>query len=148
MRRLTNITLTVLVVFAAVSGVATAQDFRSADARDSARQGPGTTGLGILNGRDLMSPDARDSARQANSNPTDLRSPDARDVAARPVTTYVAGRTSTPAQPVLKAAVDGFDWGDAGIGAAGMLALVALFAGTLMIASQRRRDRRFPVATR
>jgi hypothetical protein len=42
----------------------------------------------------------------------------------------------------------GFDWGDAGIGAAGMLALIALASATLVIASNRRRGRRYPVATR
>jgi uncharacterized iron-regulated membrane protein len=49
---------------------------------------------------------------------------------------------------VLQASVRGFDWGDAGIGAAGMLALIALAAGTMLIASQRRRGHGFPVATR
>jgi hypothetical protein len=51
MRRLINLTITALVVFAAVSGVAAAE------------------------GVDYVSPDARDSARQVSSPQTDLRSP-------------------------------------------------------------------------
>jgi hypothetical protein len=123
MRRLINLTITALVVFAALSGVATAQ---------------------VL---DHVSPDARDSARQVTGSlQTDLRSPDARDASTRPVETYTPGHVPQPS-PVLSVRTDGFDWADAGIGAAGMLALVALGSGTLMIATQRRRGRRFRPAT-
>jgi hypothetical protein len=117
---------------------------------------PGTTvayASAAYTGRDLVSPDARDSARHlaSSSSTLDLRSPDARDVASRGVATYTPGHVPQFSQapaPVLQAPVRGFDWGDAGIGAAGMLALIALAAGTMLIASQRRRDHRFPVATR
>ena len=118
MRRLINLTITALVVFAAVSGVAAAQ------------------------GVDHVSPDARDSARQLSQPQIDLRSPDARDVATRPVKTYTPGHV-TQASPVVAVSTGGFDWTDAGIGAAGMLALVALGSGALMIASQRRRGGHF-----
>jgi hypothetical protein len=114
---------------------------------------PGTTvayAAAAYTGRDLVSPDARDSARHlaTSSSTVDLRSPDARDVASRGVTTYTPGQVSQAPAPVLQAPVRGFDWGDAGIGAAGMLALIALAAGTMLIASQRRRGHRFPLATR
>jgi hypothetical protein len=146
MRRLTKIIATLAMALAAIPGVAIAQDLRSADARDSARQVTGTGGLGILNGRDLVSPDARDTARPAPAVAQDLRSPDA--TASSGVSTYQPGRTSLPAQgAVVVPTSNGFDWGDAGIGAAGMLALVALAAGTLMIATHRRRTQRLPVAT-
>jgi hypothetical protein len=124
MRRLINLTITALVVLAAVSGVAAAR-------------------LPY----DYVSPDARDSARQVTgSQQTDLRSPDARDASTRPVETYTPGHV-TQASPVLSVPTGGFDWADAGIGAAGMLALVALGSGALMIASQRRRGRHYRTAT-
>ena len=145
MRRLIKITLTTMVVTAAVTSAAGAQSYVSPDARDSGRHVAGTAPTSIMNGRDLVSPDARDAARQANPV-TDLRSPDARDAARNPVATYQPGRAPIvqAQQPVLQAPPNGFSWGDAGIGAAGMLALIALVAGTLMIGSHRRRG---PLAT-
>jgi hypothetical protein len=147
MRRLTNITATLVIAVAATPGVAIAQNFSSPDARDSARQVTGTGGLGIMNGRDLVSPDARDSARRAAAPETNLQSPDARDASNPGVSTYQPGRASLPAQRIVVPASNGFDWGDAGIGAAGMLGLVALAAGTLMVATHRRRERRVPITT-
>src|SRR4051794_2498139 len=139
MRRLINLTTTALVVFAAVSAVAVArdQDYVPPDARgfDAARQ--------LSSPRvDLRSPDARDSARQLGSPQIDLRSPDARDASRQPVETYTPGHLPQPSPvvSVVSAPTGGFDWADAGIGAAGMLALVALGCGALVIASQRRRD--------
>jgi hypothetical protein len=168
MRRLIQITFTTAVATAAIAGPAVAQNYQSPDAlagsppsqpsilngrdlvspdaRDSARVV--TSQPSILNGRDLVSPDARDSARKISTTPQiDVRSPDARDVAKNPVVTYEPGRVPQPTQPVLQVPSNEFNWGDAGIGAAGMLALLALLGGTLMITSHRRRDRRFPVAT-
>jgi hypothetical protein len=65
-----------------------------------------------------------------------------RDASTRPVETYTPGHLPQPS-PVVSVPTGGFDWADAGIGAAGMLALVAVGSGALMIASQRRRGRRF-----
>jgi hypothetical protein len=111
-----------------------AQDLRSPDARDAATQAAETPQVA----QDLRSPDARDAAIQA-AKPTpqvaqDLRSPDARD----------AGRISPPVQqPVVEireVPSNGFDWGDAGIGAAGILAMLSIAAGfTLLVGSRRRR---------
>lgn len=130
MRRLNTIAVTALVAVAAVPSVSTAHFLRD-------------------DPHSYVSPDARDSARQLSSPKIDLRSPDARDVAARGIGTYTPSvPVPQPSQPVLAAAPSGFDWGDAGIGAAGTLALIAVAAGTLLIASQRRRDRRVPAATR
>jgi hypothetical protein len=42
----------------------------------------------------------------------------------------------------------GFDWGDAGIGAAGMLALFTIAAGSTLLITNRRRRRGFQVAAR
>jgi hypothetical protein len=48
---------------------------------------------------------------------------------------------ATPAVIEVKATSGGFDWGDAGIGAAGMLALFSIAAGSaLLILGRRRRD--------
>jgi hypothetical protein len=84
---------------------------------------------------DLRSPDARDAGTVAKTEEyQDLRSPDARD----------AGRESPPVQqPIVEireVPANGFDWGDAGIGAAGILAMVTIAAGlTLMVSGRRRR---------
>jgi hypothetical protein len=111
----------------------TYSDLRSPDARDAAIQ---ATEPQVA--QDLRSPDARDAAVQA-AKPTpqvaqDLRSPDARDV----------GRVSPPVQqPVVEireVPSNGFDWGDAGIGAAGILAMLSIAAGfTLLVGTRRRR---------
>jgi hypothetical protein len=42
----------------------------------------------------------------------------------------------------------GFDWGDAGIGAAGMLGLFSIAAGSTLLIMNRRRRRGFQVAAR
>jgi hypothetical protein len=109
-----------------------AQDLRSPDAREAAVQAAETQVA-----QDLRSPDARDAAVQGAETPQvaqDLRSPDARD----------AGRISPPVQmPVVEireVPENGFDWGDAGIGAAGILAMLSIAAGfTLLLGSRRRR---------
>lgn len=48
-----------------------------------------------------------------------------------------ARAASDTAGPVVEARANGFDWGDAGIGAAGMLSLLGLGAGAVAVA---RRD--------
>jgi hypothetical protein len=108
------------------------QDLRSPDARDA-----GQVAETPQVAQDLRSPDARDAAVQAAETPQvaqDLRSPDARDV----------GRVSAPVQqPVVEireVPSNGFDWGDAGIGAAGIFAMFSIAAGlTLLLGSRRRR---------
>jgi hypothetical protein len=86
--------------------------------------------------QDLRSPDARDAAVRASA-PVDLRSPDARDAAqgrgAAQAPTVMFVRTPQSVPP------DGLDWGDAGIGAGGVLALVALGSGATVLVRRRRR---------
>jgi len=106
------------------------QDLRSPDARDAA----GTTATQVT--QDLRSPDARDAGRpEPTQVAQDLRSPDARD----------AGRESPPVQtPVVQireVPSGGFDWGDAGIGAAVILALSSIAAGLALMLGGRRRRR-------
>ena len=135
MRRLTTIVLAAAVAVAAIPGIAWGgqfrQDFRSPDARDSARQVRAELAA-ASQGQDFRSPDARDSAhRVALGAPSSSLTP----------------RRVAPQAPVLQAAGDGFSWGDAGVGAAGMLALLAIGLGAFLIVGQRRRDRRLPIAT-
>jgi hypothetical protein len=84
---------------------------------------------------DLRSPDARDAGRAAQVRVVqDLRSPDARDAAAGP---SVAG--AVLAAHTAPSVSDGFEWGDAGIGAGGMLILLTLASGTVLLALRTRR---------
>jgi hypothetical protein len=68
----------------------------------------------------------------------DLRSPDARD-AARDVAVAPAERTRVSATRSVPSVSDGFEWSDAGIGAAAMLALLTGAGGTLLLIGRSRR---------
>ena len=88
------------------------RDYGSPDAVDAAPQ-PANRGSYVLN-RDYGSPDAVDAARDLP--PVQIPVVEARDVPS-----------------------SGFDWGDAGIGAAGMLALFSIAAGSGLLLTGRRR---------
>jgi hypothetical protein len=85
--------------------------------------------------QDLRSPDARDAKSEPVAHVAqDLRSPDARDAGRTPV------EVPTSVVEIREVPSSGFDWGDAGIGAAGILALLSIAGGlTLMSTSRRRR---------
>ena len=137
------ITTTALVAACALPASAAAQqDLRSPDTRDAAN-GIGLYGETAAVSQDLRSPDAQDAAGHvglyAHDEPRahvyqDLRSPDARDAA-----------RDLPPAPVTTVAIaeptSGFDWGDAGVGAVGMLALVSIAAGAMLMTGTRRRRR-------
>jgi hypothetical protein len=98
--------------------------------------GPATPAQSADQGyQDLRSPDARDAKTEPVTQVAqDLRSPDARD----------AGLPEQAAPDTVVAIREvpgsGFDWGDAGIGAAGILALLSIAGGlALMVTSRRRR---------
>jgi hypothetical protein len=142
-------TAAVLAVCAAPASADAYQDLRSPDARDAAGAVTGPT-------QDLRSPDARDAARETQGDsgyrtsyqPTaprsqDLRSPDARD-AARDLP---PAQIPAPTVEVRELPSSGFDWGDAGIGAAGMLGLFSIAAGSALLVTARRRRRGLQVAT-
>jgi hypothetical protein len=82
---------------------------------------------------DLRSPDAVDAATPAVQAPAaqapsvDLRSPDAVDAANPAVQVVQTGGSSS-----------GFDWGDAGIGAGGLAAVLLLVLGGTLIATRHR----------
>jgi hypothetical protein len=86
--------------------------------------------------QELRSPNVRDAALQSErSTYQDLRNPDTRGDA-------LAADRAPAARPAARvkrtAAADGFDWGDAGIGATGMLGLLAAAGGAfLVVAGQR-----------
>src|SRR4051794_18584436 len=80
---------------------------------------------------DLRSPDARDAGRVAGATPVqDLRSPDTREAAA-------GLSVAAPASHAAPSVSDGFEWGEAG--AAVMLALLGLAAGTVLLTVRTRR---------
>jgi len=88
--------------------------------------------------QDLRSPDARDASPVSHPPvvAVDVRSPDARDAAANP------GLRSYRTPVVVETrSSSGFDWGDAGIGAGGMLGLVAIAAGGTFVVTRRRQGR-------
>lgn len=142
MRRFTQIIVMAGLITAALTSNAAAQDLRSPDARDSARS--------TVPAIDLRSPDAKDSERSASvasdlantGAMQDLRSPDAR--AGDGVSTYMPTVTSAP--QVVSVPANGFQWGDAVIGAAVALGLIALCGGTLLVVNGHRRPRRLPRA--
>ena len=151
MRRTELITTAALVAACAVPAAAAAQgqDLRSPDTRDAAAaaQEQGYQDLRSPDARDaasqpeprrysdLRSPDARDAATASTQTAyQDLRSPDARDAGRPPV------EVPTPVVEIREVPGSGFDWGDAGIGAAGLLALLSIAGGvTLMVLGRRRR---------
>jgi hypothetical protein len=102
--------------------------------------------------QDLRSPDAADAAAHRGLYETekdayvlerDYGSPDAAD-AARDLPPV---QVPTPVVEVSGAPSGGFDWGDAGIGAAGMLALFSIAAGSALLLAGRKRRRGLQVAT-
>jgi hypothetical protein len=84
---------------------------------------------------DLRSPDVRDLAVAvpATRSRADLRSPDTRDAA--------DGRIVSAAPPVRIVRISdpgAFDWGDAGVGAGAMFALILVGFGGLLLVTHRR----------
>ena len=88
---------------------------------------------------DLRSPDARDAAAAASVT-QDLRSPDARDAGRPP-----AAETPAPVVEIREIPASGFDWADAGIGAAVILGMCSIAAGLMLLLAGRRRRRGFQV---
>ena len=99
-------------------------DGRSPDTKDAAA----TARMVFATTADLRSPDTRDAAVAAHSEPAtpvDLRSPDTRDAA---LLAHSPGPTV-----VVASGSQGFDWTDAGIGAAGGFAIALIVAGMLVL---------------
>ena len=103
--------------------------------------------------QDLRNPDTRDAARSsqqapANSPSQDLRSPDTRDAAEGRGTIHSPEVTTVIKVPQASPTADaGLDWGDTGIGAAGMLGLILLGLGVALTVTHRRQGPRRQTAT-
>jgi hypothetical protein len=153
LRRNHLIVTAALVAVCAVPGAAAAQqDLRPPDVKDAAAHRglyEKDTGPYTLN-RGYGSPDAADAARGAGSATDsgaytlnrDYGSPDAVD-AARDLPPV---QLPTPVVEVKGTPSGGFDWGDAGIGAAGMLALFSIAAGSALLVTGRKRRHGIEVA--
>jgi hypothetical protein len=136
------------------------QDLRSPDAVDAAEH----RGLYAADpdqyalNRDYGSPDAADAARDLPSAPsvthagpgpyTDsqrrlVESPEVQDMVRRAISEI----SETPTLTTVHVPSGGFDWGDAGIGAAAALALFSIAGGSALMLSGRRRRRSVGVAT-
>jgi hypothetical protein len=133
-------TAALLAVCAMPASAAAQQDLRSPDARDAAREAVGVSGPS----QDLRSPDAVDAAGHRGLYETeqgpftlnrDYGSPDAAD-ASRDLPPV---QIPAPVVTVTGSPSGGFDWGDAGIGAAGMLGLFSIAAGSALLVTTRRR---------
>ena len=156
-RRLTRSAALGLALTAIAAPAAGAQqDLRSPDTRDAAEgyapPPPSSIAAPADSAyQDLRSPDTRDAAEgYAPSTGQDLRSPDTRD--------YAAGRgtynspdvtvVKVPEPAPVSSGGGGLDWGDAGIGAAGLLGLILVaLGGTLAVLHRRQRPAGRPATT-
>jgi hypothetical protein len=119
------------------SALAQTQDLRNADRRVPAPS-PGPT-------QDLRNADRRAPAHLPAPEPTqDLRNADRR----APAPSSGVTPSPVPAIRIVAEPRNGFDWGDAGIGAAGGIAIVTLAGATFALTAQRRRSSRLAVAGR
>jgi hypothetical protein len=69
----------------------------------------------------------------------DRRAPDQVD-AGRTASATPAARVVPAVAPPATSGANGFEWGDAGLGAAGMLGIVGLVGGGLVLTARRRHD--------
>jgi hypothetical protein len=110
----------------------------------------------VAQARDLRSPDAVAAGQPTAPPIQDYRTPDAVErvvpTTQLPVPVSRSGQSSTGAPParvrIVEVPSTGFGWGDAGIGAAGMLAIVMLGVGIAMAWTHRRRRGRVVATTR
>jgi hypothetical protein len=130
--RSASIALAVTTLGASTAGAQPA-DFRTPDAIDA-----GTPVVQTMN--DLRTPDAVDAGTPATTTAgTDLRTPDAVDHG------LGRGTFNAPDVTVVKVVdplpTTAFDWGDAGIGAGGLLGLILVGLGGTLVVSHRRHGR-------
>jgi hypothetical protein len=138
------VTAALVAVCAAPGTAAAQQDLRMPDTRDAA--------AAAEEYQDLRSPDAKDAARDLPQAPgtaqpgpyTDAE----RAIVESPEVQQMVQGATTAASPIVevRAPSGGFDWGDAGIGAAGMLGLFSVAAGIALLLSARKRRQGLRVA--
>ena len=131
-QRLTKSAAVGLAVAALSAPASAAQsDMRSPDARESDAIAPAA--------QDLRSPDSRSVITAAPAR-VDLRTADSRDAGEgrgtfnAPEVVFVTGDGPAPVS-------GGLDWGDAGVGAAGLLGMLAIGLGGAVAVGSRRRGR-------
>jgi hypothetical protein len=133
--------LTAAVALTGFAGTAGAQDLRNPDQRAPAPAAPAERIH-----QDLRNADQRGAISHVlPTTGQDLRNADRRGpvVMAPSETTGVSLPAETiDGAPVIQVPVRGFDWGDAGIGAAGGLAVVMLVGAVALLSTQRRRHAR------
>lgn len=133
MLRIHRFTIAAVAIAVWATSPAAAHALISPDAQDAATQSQAPVTM-----QDNRSPDAKDPFEPT----TDLRSPDVRygqpNGEQAPAVTRVR---------IVEVPSNGFEWGDAGVGAASVLALVLVGVGVAM-AGPHRRGRRFRAATR
>ena len=105
-------------------------------------------------GQDLRNPDRQvPTVQQAAPGPPQRRPPRARGARAGPgpaqrrpprAGTGEIAVVDVPAVTAIELPAEGFDWGDAGIGAAGGVAVLVMLVGLTLAATHRRRDSRIP----
>jgi hypothetical protein len=140
---ITTVALAAALTVPVAADAAYYEDLRSPDARDAGTPSvqPPPSSIAQSSGnayQDLRSPDARDAGTAGDQVAyQDLRSPDARDAGREPTSIPVA----EPVIEIREVPQPGFDWGDAGIGAAGILAMVSIAGGLLLLLGGRRRRR-------
>jgi hypothetical protein len=135
------------------------QDLRSADAKDAALRGSrasyGPEEKYVLD-RGFASPDAADRARDlppaqvpAEGAPGPFRDSE-RTLVESPEVQQMLHDISREIRPVVevRGPSGGFDWGDASIGAAGMLGLFSIAAGSALLLTARKRRHSVQVAAR
>jgi hypothetical protein len=122
---------TAMAIAIAVPATAAAQnqDLRNPDRRFPAAQAQMTT-------QDLINADRRASAPRPAGQ--DLRNADRR----APAPPAAVTPPEAPPVTTIQLPVEGFDWGDAGIGAAGGIGVLAMLAGLTLAATHRRRGPR------
>jgi hypothetical protein len=151
-------TAALMAVFAVPASAQTYDDLRSPDAKDAAAQRglyESDSGPYVLE-RSYGSPDAADATRDLPPVPVAARPgthsqpgpyPESeRELVESPEVQGMVRRTRREIREIptvieVHGPSAGFDWGDAGIGAAGMLALFSIAAGSaLMLIGRRRRE--------
>ena len=131
------VTAALVAVCALPATAAAQQDLRSPDARDAARDVPPAS-LGDQARTQSQPGPYTDSERKLVGSPEvqGMVARASREIRETPAVVEVRGTPS-----------GGFDWGDAGIGAAGMLALFSIAAGSALLLVGRKRRRGVQVAT-
>jgi hypothetical protein len=120
---------TVLVASMAIPATAAAQ---GQDLRNPDRQAPAAQQTQDIRNADRRAPEA--PAQLQDLRNADRRAPGAGDIT--PV--------HVPAVTAIESPAEGFDWGDAGIGAVGAVALLSMLVGLTFAATQRRRGSGVP----